>query len=552
MRARRGLLGLLAAALLAAAVGAVLPAAAAAHSALESSDPAAGSTVATAPRHVVLTFSEAPDVELSLVRLLDGAGAAVPGMSAPQVVPGDKESLRVSPATPLADGTYTVNWRVVSAADGHVESGVFAFGVGQAPGPAVEVELLHTSAWAQALADAGRWLLYAALVVIMGAASTSLFVYGGKLPSGGVVVLRTAAAVAVVALAMLAWAEKALVGAPSLLPLFLTREGQYLLALGVAVLFCIVAVVLVDLWPARWSLWILGATGVAGVLVRVLAGHAASPSSVWLLNVAVQWVHVTAVGIWVGGLSWLLLGLPARDREQRAAAVAAFSRIATGTLVVVLATGLARSLVEVGSIGALLDTRYGQVLIAKVALVAGLVALGALNHFFWVPAVSGQGGETAERRFGLNSRGELAVALVVLAATAVLSGLAPAATAVAAPGGAPASGVTASGHDYATSVRVELTLTPGVAGRNAYVLRADDYDTGDPLPTVTDVRMRCSLPARPSMAEVTVPLSRATDGSWKGSGLDFSVAGRWEIEVYVREKTSGTTVPLEVTVAPAP
>ena len=217
-------------------------------------------------------------------------------------------------------------------------------------------------------------------------------------------VLKTAVAAGVVALGMLVWAEKVLVGAPSLLPLFLTREGQYLLALGVALLLCIGAVVLVDLWPARWSLWVLGATGVAAVLVHVLAGHAASPSSVWLLNVVVQWVHMAAVGVWVGGLFWLLLGLRGRDHEQRVAAVAVFTRIATVTLVVVLATGLARALVEVGSVSALFDTRYGIALIVKVALVAGLVGLGALNHFFWVPAVRGDGGEPG----GTALRAELA------------------------------------------------------------------------------------------------------------------------------------------------
>ena len=203
---------------------------------------------------------------------------------------------------------------------------------------------------------------------------------------------------------------------------------------------------------------------------------------------------------------------------------------------------------------ALFDTDYGITLIVKVALVAGLVALGALNHFFWVPAVRGDGGEHADRRFGLNSRGELAVALGVLAATAVLSGLAPAATADATPP-APARPPARSPPRAATTrppSASTLTLTPGVAGRNDYMLWVDDYDTGDPLTTVTDVRMQCSLPARPSMAAVTVPLRRAADGSWTGSGLDFSVAGRWKVDVYVQEKTSGTTVPLELTIPAAP
>ena len=61
--------------------------------------------------------------------------------------------------------------------------------------------------------------------------------------------------------------------------------------------------------------------------------------------------------------------------------------MATVTLVIVLATGLVRALVEIGSVGALLDTSYGIALLVKIALVAGLVGLGALNHFFWAPAV---------------------------------------------------------------------------------------------------------------------------------------------------------------------
>ena len=161
---------------------------------------------------------------------------------------------------------------------------------------------------------------------MVGAASTSLIVFGGKLPAGGVVVLRTAVFVGVVRLFVMVWIEKILVGAPSLMPLFLTKEGQQLLALGVALLLCIGAVVAVDLWPARWSLWLVGVAGSATMLVHVIAGHAASGSSLWLLNIAVQWVHLTAVGVWVGGLFWLLLGLRGAEPAARAAAVAGSSR----------------------------------------------------------------------------------------------------------------------------------------------------------------------------------------------------------------------------------
>lgn len=536
-----------------AAAALLLPAAAAAHSSLESSNPASGASAPTSPRRIVLTFSEAPDPKLSLIKVLDAEGTVVPGVSAPQAVPGDDTSLEVVPDAPLADGTYTVNWRAVSSVDGHVDDGAFAFGVGQAAGDVVVVELVHTSAWASALTGVGRWLLYAALAVFIGAASTGLLAYRGSVPRGGVPVLRAAAAAGLAALAFLTFGEKMLVGAKTLLPLFLTRQGGFLLALGIALAVCILAVVLVDLWPRRWSLAVLGAAGAATVLVHVAAGHAASPSPVWFLNVAAQWVHMTAVGVWVGGLFWLLLGFRGRGHDERAAAVGVFTRIATGTLVVVLATGLARAVSEVGSVSALFDTRYGITLIVKVALVAGLAGLGALNHFFWVPALRGEGGTAGERRFGLNSRGELAVALAVLAATAVLSGLAPAGSAAAVRSAAEQQGgaVSASGSDYATTVRVELTLTPGRAGQNAYLLWVDDYDTGDPIAGVTSVRLECTPPASSSSDTVRVELKPAPDGSWKGAGLDFSLAGRWQVVVYVQQQSGGTTVALDLPVRPA-
>jgi putative copper export protein len=131
---------------------------------------------------------------------------------------------------------------------------------------------------------------------------------------------------------------------------------------------------------------------------------------------------MTGIGVWMGGLAWLLLGLRGMTRAERAAAVGAFSRVATVTLVVVLATGVARGIVEVGSLGNLFDTTYGVTLLVKVGLVAVLVALGALNHFRAVPAL-GRG--AGVRSFTLNSQGEVVVAAVVLATTAVLSGLAP-------------------------------------------------------------------------------------------------------------------------------
>jgi len=91
-----------------------------------------------------------------------------------------------------------------------------------------------------------------------------------------------------------------------------------------------------------------------------------------------------------------------------------------------------------------------------------LVALGALNHFRTVPAL-GRG--AGVRAFTLNSRGELVVAAAVLAATALLSGLAPASSAVPSGVASAAPAVTASGSDLAAAGRADLTVSPARSGR---------------------------------------------------------------------------------------
>jgi methionine-rich copper-binding protein CopC len=110
---------------------------------------------------VLLAFGEAPDPSLSLVRIVDENGAAVSGGATAHAGAGDEKQLELDLARALPRGVYTVNWLVVSAEDGHVESGAFAFGVGERPalGSEVVVPLGHSSTWTDTLGAIGRWLL---------------------------------------------------------------------------------------------------------------------------------------------------------------------------------------------------------------------------------------------------------------------------------------------------------------------------------------------------------------------------------------------------------
>ncbi|KAA0945639.1 MULTISPECIES: copper homeostasis periplasmic binding protein CopC [unclassified Pseudomonas] len=111
-------------ALLASLLGA---SAAFAHAHLKSATPAADSTVA-APKDVRLTFSEGIEATFTNVSLSkDGTEVAVKGLETPDA---DKKVLVVTPAAPLAAGTYKVEWHAVSV-DTHKSEGRYSFKVGQ-------------------------------------------------------------------------------------------------------------------------------------------------------------------------------------------------------------------------------------------------------------------------------------------------------------------------------------------------------------------------------------------------------------------------------------
>ena len=149
--------------------------AAQAHADLLSSDPAGGSTLATAPTELRLTYSEAPDPTLSAVALLN-SGASPVATGTPQV---DGRTTLVVPITdPLADGTYTVTWRVVSVDDGHVTAGAFAFGVGTPPG-APAATTTTSSSGPTPLAIASKAGLYAGLMLLVAIAAIALGLFHG-------------------------------------------------------------------------------------------------------------------------------------------------------------------------------------------------------------------------------------------------------------------------------------------------------------------------------------------------------------------------------------
>ncbi|MEU6959978.1 copper resistance CopC/CopD family protein [Streptomyces chrestomyceticus] len=85
-------------------------------------------------------------------------------------------------------------------------------------------------------------------------------------------------------------------------------------------------------------------------------------------------LHLLAVATWLGGLTALLVSLY-RGPSVARSDVRRFSRLAFGSVLVVVATGVYQSWRQVGTWQALTDTSYGKLLLVKAALVVVLVGI---------------------------------------------------------------------------------------------------------------------------------------------------------------------------------
>lgn len=141
-------------------------------------------------------------------------------------------------------------------------------------------------------------------------------------------------------------------------------------------------------------------------------------------------VHSTAGGLWIGTLAMVVFaGLPAiagsaLTPARRAAVVAdmvrAFSPLALCSAGLLATMGVITAWRHLHRLDALWTTPYGDALIAKLCVVAGVLALGAYN---WRRQTPRLGDETGTRALSRSASSELVAALIVLMITAILVSL---------------------------------------------------------------------------------------------------------------------------------
>jgi copper resistance protein D len=171
----------------------------------------------------------------------------------------------------------------------------------------------------------------------------------------------------------------------------------------------------------RWPKLIL-----SGVALAALAfvGHAADGAG-WLgvVRLAVLALHLLAIGAWIGALPLLWRAL-AKARTDPIVLLARFGAIGAVCVALVLATGIGALAFMLAGAHGRLGATYTEALLLKLAFVAGLLCLAALNRFRLTPMMTR---DPAKARTALQRSivAEQVLALGALAAVALLGQLDP-------------------------------------------------------------------------------------------------------------------------------
>lgn len=152
-----------------------------------------------------------------------------------------------------------------------------------------------------------------------------------------------------------------------------------------------------------------------------LSGHAVSAPGLAPVLVTLDVAHVAAAGAWLGTLFVLTVAvLPAvrsAPGETRTRLLASFSPVALASAAVLAMTGGVAAWLHLEAPSALWSTRYGQLLLAKLATLVGVAAVGCYNWRVVTPRVAHDAGAAALRRSAVV---ELTLGAILLAITAVL------------------------------------------------------------------------------------------------------------------------------------
>jgi copper transport protein len=209
-----------------------------------------------------------------------------------------------------------------------------------------------------------------------------------------------------------------------------------------------------------------------------------------------------------------------RRNDDLPRALKQFSAIAMPLVSLLVLSGLALSVIQLGSVRALIDAPYGILLSIKLSLVILLLVLAALNRFICTPAVVADHENTRPLLGSIVTE-----SILVVCIHAVFAGwrFTPPPRAAVAPVAAPLSV-----HIHTDAAMFQVLVSPGKVGSNDFVLQLMTGDAA--LLPAKEVTLILSLPER-GIEPIERRATLGPDGYWHVRGVPLPLPGRWHMRI---------------------
>ena len=587
----------------------VTPGRAEAHGVQVASEPPPNAQLPDPPETIAITFSEPIERSVSTIQVWDQSGRQI---AIGALFFDEPQQMGVLMPEELPPGIYTVIWRNLSTIDGHIWSGSFPITIlgegGLEPeGDAFDAATVlggGASNSPTTLESTARWVVLLGSAVMLGGVAYVLFVVlpaaRSVAPATSATLRRLSRTILLVTGAIAAF----LVLEGSLLQLIVqadklgglgrvdelltdTRSGRILIARQGLLAIALLAMGLI--WRVRDSraeipaLGLLLAASFGVLLSQSLVSHAAaSDGSFW--TTSIDLLHLLAAAVWIGALIHIGLAMPRWLDELKgvprtlfaAESFRRFSVLAAVSVLVLLASGLLSAFVQFTSWDELWDTSYGWSLIAKMAIMAPLLAMATLNAFILQPRVvdaamhvAGGADDAApagapeavdrlQRLLSNTVRVEAVLGIAILVSVAVLIQL-------QAPRGAAEATEQASAlviptperddRDYfqqaleSNAFIISLKVEPAQLGQNRFqvFLGAEFGSFGQVLQDGVRLEFQHEDENVPG-SRIQLPL--AGSGVYALEGANLSLPGEWSVTANIRRRdVDDTRVTFKVTIA---
>jgi copper transport protein len=389
------------------------------------------------PANITIIFSERPDPKVSYIHVTDSEGNRIDDGEFKITGENERQATVLLDKNKVHDGVYSISWLTLSKDDGHISKGTYVVGVGAMTDLSQNQENIveHQETLTPIIAITKTPIMISQ-VCILGFVICDFIIWRG--------VPKTGARNAIHELTLARFTKPIILSAVSItaaatiLPFVqaydVTESGADYFKNLVSLLYgtssgtvwitrivCSAVVLLVIYIYSRQStvyskndqlreisnrkktalLSFLVVATIASIATNSIVSHSASIPSGPQLAIISDFIHFSAVSIWVGGLVYLsyvifpklyyISSNVAGKVEQIVAqpdsitllTLSRFSTAASISLGVIGITGLYLAWIHINSIEDLFYSDYGKVLIIKLSIALPVLLLGAY-HQFWI------------------------------------------------------------------------------------------------------------------------------------------------------------------------